>query len=129
LRFFFDNCLSPKLARAIAIIADTEIKHLREKFDADTADEVWIPALAQEGNWIVVTADTSITRGRTQRQVWQQSRLIGFYLAGSFPMLDVWEQAWRLVKWWPVILKQASLAAPGSTYLLALEPRGKIKTL
>jgi hypothetical protein len=129
LRYFFDNCVSPKLARAIAALETCEVVPLKDKFQQDVEDEVWIPALASEGNWIVVTADTSITRGRLQRRVWEQSKLIGFYLAGSFPSLSAWEQSWRLVKWWPHIVRQAALAAPGSTYLLPLEPRGKIKTL
>lgn len=132
MKFFFDNQLSPHLARAIGALADAdgdEVAHLRERFSPDTKDVVWIPALAHEQGWIVITADLNIVRTRAERPVWKSSGLVGFFLKKGWMSLTPWDQAWRLVKWWPVIVEQARLAAPGSTYAVQVNPTGKLETL
>lgn len=64
-RFFFDECLSRPvverdLARSLELYGSTaEIAHLLTKFGTGgIADRVWVPALAQETGWIVLTAAT-----------------------------------------------------------------------
>lgn len=132
MRFFFDNQLAPHLAKAIGALASADgdlVVHLREKFAPNTQDIVWIPALAEEGNWIVITADLDIVRTRAERPVWKSSGLVGFFLKKGWINLTPWDQAWRLVKWWPTIVEQARLAAPGSTYAVDVNAKGKLETL
>jgi hypothetical protein len=131
LKFFFDNQLSPHLAASIAVLAKTDghdVVHLRDKFKPDTDDVDWIAALSKEGNWILICGDMNITRTRAERSVWKDAGLVGFFLKKGWMSLTPWEQAWRLVKWWPTIVAQASIAAPGSTYFVHLQPNGKLET-
>jgi len=57
LKFFFDNCISPKLARALSALVEPEhqIIHLRERFRVDADDETWLPVIAQLGAHVVTT--------------------------------------------------------------------------
>jgi len=131
-RFFFDNQLSPRLAQAISALTSAdghEVVHLRDRFAADVKDEVWIPALGTEGGWILVCGDLNIVRTRAQLPVWRVSGLIGFFLKKGWMNIDPWEQAWRLVKWWPTVVEQARIAAPGATYGLSIQPTGRIETV
>jgi hypothetical protein len=62
LKLFFDQCLSKRLAQNLLDVfgedyPDLQTKHLSEIFANDTSDAVWLPQLAEEENWIVVTSD------------------------------------------------------------------------
>jgi hypothetical protein len=132
LRFLFDNQLSPRLAEAINALAQPdgdEIIHLRKKFPPDTSDIEWLTKLGDEGGWIVVCGDLNIIRARAERVVWKSVGLIGFFLKKGWINLAPWDQAWRLVKWWPTIVAQAQIAAPGNTYGVGVNATGKLETL
>jgi len=120
-RFFFDNCLSPYLAEAIAALEKAEDKpaevvHLQAKFEADTDDVDWLPVLAAEKNWIVVTGDLDIRRRVHERQVWRDSNLVTFFMAAGWTDMKKWDQAWKFMKRWPGIREQALRARPGQAW-------------
>ena len=69
------------------------------------------------------------TPTRAEKAVWKNAGLVGFFLKKGWMNLGPWEQAWRLIKWWPTIQTQASLAAAGSTYLVPVNVTGKFETL
>ena len=132
MRFFFDNNLSPHLARAMHSLSEPDghsVVHLREKFPQNVSDTEWIEGLAAEGHWIVVSGDLNIHRARLEKAVWRNAKLVGFFLARGWMNLEPLDQAWRLVKWWPAVLRQAGLAAPGSTYLLSVNAKQVVETL
>jgi hypothetical protein len=132
LKFFFDNQLSPHLASAINALAKGDghsALHLRDKFPADTPDIDWIRKLSEEGDWVLICGDLDITRTKAERSVWKSAGLVGFFLKHGWMQQKPWDQAWRLVKWWPSIVTQAQIAAPGSTYLVQVNPTGKFETL
>jgi hypothetical protein len=62
-RFLFDECLARPTVEGI--IADSlrlhgaaaEVAHLLTKFPPGTADSIWIPEIAKEGGWVVITCD------------------------------------------------------------------------
>jgi hypothetical protein len=63
-RFFFDECLSRPvvendLIRSLRLFgSQAEVAHLLTKFGCGgVQDRVWVPVLAKETSWIVVTAD------------------------------------------------------------------------
>jgi len=76
-RFFFDNTLSFRLARALDTLLEAEghqVVALRDyPFDAQVRDEEWLPVLAQEGDWIVITGDLS--KKDKDRHIWKRSGL------------------------------------------------------
>ena len=128
MRFFFDNNLPPRLARALHTMLGPEgfeIVCLRDRFEEGTADEVWLPRLSSEGNWIIISGDRRILSSRHERQIWIQSGLTTFFLKsawtrGGTRLLDM---SWRLIKRWPEIVELARTSRPGSCFLVPLKGR------
>lgn len=131
MKFFFDNQLSPYLAEAIGALckpAGHQVAHLRTKYAHDIKDTEWIPALAAEGEWIVISGDLNIIRTRAEKGIWKEAKLIGFFLKAGWIEIPQWDQASRLFKIWPLIVKQTSLVATGTTFLVPVKGE-KFETL
>jgi hypothetical protein len=131
LKFFFDNNLSPYIARALNVLNEPmghSVVALKDKFPQNAGDVEWIEGLANEGGWVVLTSDYDIVRRGVIKVAWKKAGLIGFVLRPAWQDFGPIEQTSRLLARWPRILEQAKLAAPGSTYELGIRP-GKIPTL
>ncbi len=130
MKFILEHSLSPSLSEILAILegpAGHTVDHLRRFYPQETKDAVWLPRLAQDApDVVVITADPRITRSPQERAAWRESGLTIFFLR-SFADLSSWEQAWRIVKWWPEIVKCADSAKPGTGYLVSVH--GKIEQL
>jgi hypothetical protein len=119
-KFFFDNCLSVAMARAIATLAaaqEIEIVHLQDRFDPSTPDHEWIPRIRDEG-FIIISGDPRITRNPANRQAWLESGLTAFFLADGWAQRRFWIQAGELVRWFPIIIETVRRCQPGSGFLL-----------
>jgi hypothetical protein len=69
-KLFFDECCAKRLARKIVEIykecyPNLETKHLTDYFETGDDEGEFLPLLAEEKNWIVVTAD----RGKDPKKV------------------------------------------------------------
>lgn len=124
MKFFLDNCIAPVFAKALNLLAERQgypIFHLRDKFPPDIKDPVWIPALAQESeDWIIVSGDPRISRGKAERQAWQESQLTAFFFGDGWASRRYWHQAEDLVHWWPKIVLEAEKAPKGKGFLIPL---------
>lgn len=123
MRIFIDNCISPVIADAIKVLAEVqqyEIIHLRDRFPVNTPDSQWLGELGLEGDWIVVSADPRISRGKAEKAAWHESGLTAFFLAKGWANQKFWKQAAHLVKWWPEIVLEARDTAPGTGYEIPL---------
>ncbi|MGH7146036.1 MAG: hypothetical protein ACREJ2_18140 [Planctomycetota bacterium] len=129
MKFFFDNNMSPNLAKAMQILAEkdnkgkstddqVQITHLRDRFEQNIADEEWIPQLALDPSWIVISGDRNITRNPIRKQVLLKSCLTAFFLQSTWPQLQIWEFAWQFIRRWPLIVERAGKSRPGSLYLV-----------
>lgn len=130
MKFVVEHSISPYLTQAVAILAaqgGDEVVHLRTDYHQATLDPVWLRGLGQrEPNVIVVSADPRITRSPHEREAWLASGLTCFFLK-SFADLPFWEQAARLVKWWPGIMDAAQRAHRGTGFLVSVH--GKIERI
>jgi PIN like domain len=91
-------------------------------------DEAWIPKLAAEGDWIVITCDLDIVRNPHRQLVFRKSNLTAFFLLESWSKDDVVrgpEIAARLLRLWPEITRLAAEHRPGTCF--AVPYRGKIR--
>ncbi len=123
MKFFLDNTLPPRLAEALRALEGPQgyaIKHLREMFQPDTPDVEWIRKLAAEGEWVMISGDVRISRNQFERRAWIESGLTAFFLAKGWSGLKLWDQAWRLVRWWPEIVAQAEKIRPGAGFIVPL---------
>lgn len=60
MRFLFDECLGRPLMLGLreVLLSDAEFVHLIDKFTSGVKDKVWLPQVAKEGDWIVITGDS-----------------------------------------------------------------------
>lgn len=130
MKFFLDNCLPLRWAPALSHLAGVSeypVTHLRDKFPADAKDIDWIATLAGEGGWTIISGDIRITKLRHEREAWLRSGLTAFFLAKGWMNLPLWDQTWRIVRWWPDVIKQAGLVRPGAGFVIPLNYNGKFE--
>jgi hypothetical protein len=115
LRLLLDNNLSPRIARCLQALFDEQhqIFALREKFADNAPDEEWITKLGQEGGWAVLTKDLRIWTRPHERAALDRSRIVYFFLAGSWRKCSVEETAARLIRLIPRMATQTDLAERG----------------
>ncbi len=120
MRFFVDNCLAPKLTKALHAICqpDHEFIHLKEKFSPDTKDIDWIGSLAKEGRWIVFSGDYSITKKPLEKQAWADSGLTGFFLKKGWTNIPPNVQLSKLSLLLPEILSTAEKHPTGEGFII-----------
>ena len=121
MKFFFDNCLPLRLAEALQSLEGSKghtVTHLRDMFDEAISDVEWIRVLAAEGDWIIISGDLRISQNVFERQAWRESGLTAFFLAKGWTTLPLWEQAWKLIKWWPAIAAQAERIKQGAGFIV-----------
>ncbi len=130
MRIFFDNCVSPRLARALAAFHEGihEVAHIRTKYAElhDSAgrldDDVWLAELARESSldageraWIVVTEDLAIlsktARSGSARAAWERARLRTFFLPKGAKKPPL-QQIMLLLRQWDRILSHAETMDP-----------------
>jgi len=131
LKFLLDNNLPPALARALHELthSNSNEKHmvvaLRAKFPANTPDEKWIQALANEGNWAVITHD-KFKKGM-EPEVLRRAGLVVFLLGKSWGSHRVWDKAHQIVRWWRAIIDQSERLQGGAAYEVPYRFSGKGK--
>ncbi|MDR2990341.1 MAG: hypothetical protein LBU72_00125 [Burkholderiaceae bacterium] len=114
LKFFFDANLSPHLARGIngftRIFNDVEkVVALADKFPHDIKDVEFIERLSQEGTWCNVSCDPFTKRHGAEREAIRRGGHTVFVLTSQWTSIQYWQQAERLVRWWPQIVQQARM--------------------
>lgn len=127
MRFFLDNCLAIRHARALneMVKPDHTFTHLQDKFEARTTDEDWIRALGREKDWIVVSGDYRIGKNAHERKAWHESGLTVFFLNKGWTNIPPLLQHSKLAQILDKIIEAASCAKPGSGFSIAVN--GKIE--
>ncbi len=129
MKFFFDNNISPYLAKAIHELSQphgTTVLHLRDRYDAATADNTWIEQLGKEGGWSIVSHDR-FSKNNLEKEALRQSALVAFVLSKGWANQKEWDKAWQLVRWWPRIMAQAALIEGGAVFEVPVRFSGKGK--
>lgn len=131
MRFFVDNNISPRIAKALNALEErdrNEVVHLKQKFDQSVSDIQWLSSLGQEGHWVVLTCDRNILRNPHERAAWKESGLTVFFFKESYLKFSFWDQAWQLIKKWPEIKERAEKSDAGSLFVLGI-PGTKIEKI
>jgi hypothetical protein len=118
MRFFLDNNLSHRVARALHCLAEPKhsVTHLRDRFALSTPDVEWMRALAGEEGWIILSADTAISRNPHEIAAWLEAGHPIFFFQKSWLQQLFWEQASRLCHLFPEIIRRAERAHVGDTF-------------
>lgn len=121
MRALVDNNLPPSLACALNCLSgqaeSVPVWHLTDKFDRTTADADWIGALAEDGDWIVISQD-KFAKGRLEREAFRRSGLTAFILMRAWSGQAFWPKSCNLLRWWPAILDQSRRVHGGAAFLV-----------
>ena len=115
MKLLLDHNLAPRIARCLQalFIKEHEIVALGERFRVDVADVDLIKALDQGGGWAILTMDLRIKSRPHERAAMDRSRIVFFFLAGSWHKFKVEEMAARLIRLIPKMAAQTDLAESG----------------
>ena len=125
MRFFVDNNLSPRVGRALHCLVEPKhsVIHLKDRFPPDISDVDWMNALAAEEDWIILSADTAISRNPHEIEAWKRAGHPIFFFKYSWLQQRLWEQASRLFHLFPEIMKFAEKARTGDSFLVPFKGR------
>jgi hypothetical protein len=112
MNFFFDRCMSCRLARAIQALEEHHTSRAHdddERFNEHTPDTEWLESLGRDGlDWIVLSADARILRNKVERQALREANLTFFCMGHSWSGMNLDDYAWKFMKVWPKIKECAS---------------------
>ena len=84
------------------------IQHHDDVFRKTTSDVDWMKELAgREDRWLVISGDLRILKNKAEAPVLRSSGLSFFALMAGWININLHEQAWKLVKVWPLVLETA----------------------
>jgi len=129
MKFFFDENITPQIARALAILQErlkheqVEVYTIRDEFGRGVADEEWIPEVGkQEG--IVITQDHNIYRKKQQRELLRQFKIgVVFFKPPSKTGYTYWAMIENILAAWPDIKEVAKREAKPFAYVI--RPKSK----
>ena len=107
------------------------VVHLSDKFPRDEPDVKWIAHLASERQGtVIISGDDRIMHNPHEREVWRQAALTTFFLAPGWAHQKFWDKTWMFVRWFPVLIDQAKLVAPGAGFIVPVSHgRNKLKSI
>ena len=123
--FFFDNNLSPRLAKAMGILEQNgRVMHLQDKFRPDAKDEDWLEYVGKN-RMILITRDKMIRRHAAELRAIKNYKVGAFILTGT--VTNIWDTVRQVINNW---LKIKGLASKTSLPFAFKVPfRGKIEKL
>ena len=84
-------------------------------------------ALAEEGDWAVISGDVRISKNKHERAAWLESGLPIFFLKKAWQKTSYWEKCSRLIWWTPHILEQAERIEGAAGFWIPIGVRAKPK--
>jgi len=130
MKCLFDNNMPPKLAKTLNFLEGDDgitVEHLKEKFPPNTPDIEWITKLSKEGKWFIITQDNQIRKRSLEKKAWRESHIPIIFLQKSWIKLNLWEMAWRLIKYWPELKENINLNRKNESFQLTIN--GKVTAI
>jgi PIN like domain len=126
-RFFLDNNLAAKIAKGLNgfVSPKHQVAHLKDLFAANADDADWMKKLAEQGEWIIITADFRIGKNPHEVEAWKQAGHTIFFLKPGWLKMNFWDQAHKFVKCFPDIIESAKRAKRGASFIVSVN--GKIE--
>jgi PIN like domain len=123
MKFYFDNNLSPRLARAMNELAADEgdtIVHAREKNLQHLPDDEYIRVLSEEGGWVIVTTDLGMSRSPHLVQALASSGLVSVSLRHGWLEMGGMRIAAGLMTRWAKIKEAVVTARPATVVFVPI---------
>ena len=123
-RFLFDECVGKPHMEALRRDLQTECEfvHITDYFAEGAKDREWIPRLAAESGWIVMTADrgTHSRAGEKLPEICRVNQLTHVVLSKTIHAFKSFEKIRAIRHVWSDIL-QLHTYPPGSRFLLRIK--------
>jgi hypothetical protein len=134
LKFFFDNCTSPRLASTLHGFIETDghsAFHVKDLACGRHAPDIeWIKMLGDDNAiWTVVTGDHRILKNHAERAAFRGAGLRGFVLASGYYKIAVHQQASLLLWRWPEMVQILGLLGGPGLFELPLGRSSRIRPL
>jgi hypothetical protein len=133
LGFCIDESFSDKLADILLELkapGAPGIRSVRGLGLTSTSDEVLIAALAADEIGALIGRDSSMLSASVRRDVWRVRGVSLFLCDGKWGNLRLFEQARRLLWWWPEIVAQAGSGPQGGAWRVPADMKpGTLKQL
>jgi hypothetical protein len=133
-KVLIDHNISPSIARALAAMAGPhghKVEAMTDKFGPATPDAEWLEMLAGEGGWAFISNDQRIWRNPQECAAMLAAQVIGFFLEPAWRKrnVTVFEQAGRLIMWWPKLMQQCAIVEPPAAFRVPINPGSKLRAM
>ena len=129
IRFLFDECVSrpvveTQIAESLLLYgAEASVAHFLGKYSRGVKDRVWIPEIAEEGGWIVVSMDRGQHSRKSERLpiICRAFRVTHVTLSAGLEKRTMHYRATAVAACWPELIAAAS-HPPGTGFNLSMRP-------
>ncbi len=115
-KVLFDHNMPPSIARALHELIKVdghESYALRDIFKVNIGDTEYFTRLGSNGEWIVVSKDTTNAKRKAEKAAILNNKILAFYLSSSLQKRRVNEQAAVILWQWDKMLLQRQLVDRG----------------
>lgn len=123
LKFLFDECLGKPLVDQLRTLCGESADRFASILDRQAegvADEEWIPLLAAEGDWIVLSADRGkiVTRGAKLPNLCREYKITHVLLSAKVHRQPAMVKLHIFATIWPKLVEKVESAEPGERFVL-----------
>jgi hypothetical protein len=127
IRFLFDECISrpiveAQVAQSIALYgADATVAHFLSRYPCGVKDPIWIPEIAKEGGWVIVSMDRGTHSKKSERLpiICRAFRVTHVMLSRGLEKRTMFYRATAIEACWPDLIAAAQ-EPPGTGYVLSM---------
>lgn len=124
IRVAVDECVSPRIARALGQIYDRyEFIPVRDLVPARTEDEMWADNFKRFGGFVVLSGDVNIAKRPHQAAAFIDNGFVSFFPSGSWGRLLMHCQAAHLIHSWPRAAKIIEKGVRGACWRMRCSVR------
>lgn len=102
MKFFFDNCISFRLADMLRALGVDAVA-LRHEMDANTDDLTLLETLSKTTDTVLVSLDRAQTRVPVEASALKSANITALYFGRFWSRKELWDQAIWLVRRWKQI--------------------------
>ena len=113
MKYFFDNCVSYRLARMLNALEEFEVVALRDIFPEDMDDDIVFQKLRDSG-FVFVTSDNRQKTREGEASSLRASGLTALFLGQFWSKKSFWEQAKWIINRWQTIDGYVRGVSPGT---------------
>lgn len=112
MKYFFDNCISFRLANLLAAL-DVEAVALRMEFSQSVADKTFLATLGQQHDVLITYDHRQRTREAEARAI-KEAGVTALWIGPFWSKLQFWQQAKWLITRWEIIDSFANSSVRGT---------------